>query len=114
MHLGDTMKLSNILLLIALLALTAIPIFASHSVEQIVVRVTNYNPSTRQYTFTCQIPAGAGQSRYWTIRPDTPALEASFYTNTESMTYTLTKDVMYHIGCQVQLNGQNIRGDFHI
>ncbi|HLC32385.1 MAG TPA: PQQ-dependent sugar dehydrogenase [Candidatus Nanoarchaeia archaeon] len=87
---------------------------AAQSAEQIVVRVQSYDPSTREYTFSCDIPGDANPSRYWTVRPDTPALEHSTQSTSRTFIYQLNGKVLYHIGCQVQRNGVAIRGDFHI
>ncbi|HLG24540.1 MAG TPA: PQQ-dependent sugar dehydrogenase [Candidatus Nanoarchaeia archaeon] len=94
--------------------INVILVYALPSAEPVVVRVTSYNPQTRAYTFTCTIPPTASTSRYWTIRPDTPELEASFNTNSLSINYTLAQNVLYHIGCQVQNGSTYIRGDFHL
>ncbi len=85
------------------------------SSEPLLVRVINVNATTLDYTFKCTIPSTANPYRYWTVRPDTNDLEAEFYTFNDSITYRLNKNVMYHVGCQVN-NGssQTIRGDFHI
>jgi hypothetical protein len=102
------------MLVVALCMLCAAPALASHSAEPVVVRVSSYNLATRTYTFSCAIPPTASQQRYWTVRPDTQALEAEFHTTSPTLTYVLDKDVMYHIGCQVQNGSTTIRGDFHI
>jgi glucose/arabinose dehydrogenase len=87
---------------------------AAQSLEPVVVRVTAIDSGTKTYTFKCDIPASANAMRYWTVRPDTNDLEASFYSTDSTLKYVLNKNVLYHIGCQVQDNGQNVRGDFHI
>lgn len=97
-----------------MLVLQAVFAFAATSAETIVVRVQSYDPSTRTYTFSCSIPSDASASKYWTVRPDSPALEYSTQNISPTLTYQLKQNVLYHIGCQVQQNGENLRGDFHI
>ncbi len=89
---------------------------AATSAEPVLVRVTNYTESTRTYTFSCVAPAGTSEQRYWTVRPDTNEVELGLSTTAATLTYNLTQNVMYHVGCQVQnlTSGQAIRGDFHI
>ncbi len=103
-------------LLLGFVLLNTVLVAASQSAEPVLVRVTAFDPATRVYTFTCTPPPGTEPMKYWTVRPDTPALEYSASTTSSTLTYNLSKDVLYHIGCQVinSSSGQAIRGDFHI
>jgi aldose sugar dehydrogenase len=85
--------------------------------EELWMKAESYNPDTREYTLKCWVPDGTQPKGelYWTVRPDTPALEAEFHTTSQQLTYTFNKDVLYHIGCQAfHQNGSLLRGDFHI
>src|SRR3989344_134325 len=89
-----------------------------HSKEPVIVRVTNYNSTKRNYSFSCNVAVnGFTTQKHWTIRAGVPQADALFDTESNQISYILNKDVLYHIGCEIN-NISNfshvIRGDFHV
>jgi hypothetical protein len=89
---------------------------AHHSGEELWLNVKAADPATRTFTITCEVPpsGGTATSYYWTVRPDTPEIEYSIQKSTGELTYTMSKNVLYHIGCQANNGTQTLRGDFHL
>jgi aldose sugar dehydrogenase len=111
--------LLSILIFITLLLnmILASSLHPQNSSENIIVRVVS-NQSEKEFTFSCNIPENSGPTRIWSIRRERFATEFELTTQEAELTYTFSKNDLYHIGCQAFNNTENppvlLRGDFHI